>query len=143
MPRLTQESSSCRNSGSERSPAPVPPGRCGHRVRRGPGPRSWIRRSAVSSSPPAAAPPGQHGERVAVELLGQHVADRGQVLARHLPVRAAAPHVQIAGRTREQRRAAWPGQRLARNSAWLASLSCTARHCAVVRRLLIEVTFGT
>src|ERR1700691_3716612 len=55
---------------------------------------------------PAPAAPGQQAERVAVELLGQHVADRGKVLARHLPVRAAAVHVQVAGGAREQRRAA-------------------------------------
>src|SRR4030095_224555 len=33
-------------------------------------------------------------------------ADRGQVLARHLPVRAAAVHVQVSRRAREQGRAA-------------------------------------
>ena len=55
---------------------------------------------------PGLATPGQHAERVMVELLGQHVADRGQVLARHARVRAAAVHVKVRGRAGEQRRAA-------------------------------------
>ena len=55
---------------------------------------------------PGLTAPGQHGERVPVELLGQHVADRRQVLARHAPVRAAAVHVQVGGGPGEQRRAA-------------------------------------
>ena len=75
---------------------------------------------------PGRATPGQHRERVVVELLGQHVADRGQVLAGHAPVGAGAVHLQVARRTAgtagcrtrrtrprsraaSRRPAAWPG----------------------------------
>ena len=48
----------------------------------------------------ALAAPGQHRERVVVERLRQHVADRRHVLARESPVRAVAVHRQVARRTR-------------------------------------------
>ena len=92
---------------------------------------------------PAAAAPGQDAERVHVERLGQHVADRGQVLARHLPVRAGAGHLQVpaergnsgvpqSANTSSISRGISPASSLARNSACPARACSTRRHCGVV-----------
>ena len=47
---------------------------------------------------PAPAAPGQHPERVIVERLGQHVADRRQVLARAPPSPGRSRTSQVPGR---------------------------------------------
>ena len=69
--------------------------RAGHRPTL-PGSALRSSRSRLEQRLPIAAAPAQDQERVGVERLGQQVERRREVLARHLPVRAAAALVEIA-----------------------------------------------
>src|SRR6266508_1999403 len=68
--------------------------------------QGWVLDGKGEAVVAGAAPPGEDEERVGVERLGEQVEGRGDVLARHRPVRAGAGHGEVLGAFREEGEAA-------------------------------------